>query len=131
MDNALSTPTEIEALAKQFSAAADAIHARALEDNSGDTVAVRALFDEELVLRQHANALLADAATHVVSGLAASQAALIALTEDATEKIRTIGKIADGIMLAARIAAFAGAATSANPAAILKTGEALYHHVRP
>lgn len=131
MDNALSTPADIEALANQFTAAADAIHARAREDKSGDSAAVRALFDEELILRQYANAMLADAAGHVVAGLATSQAALVALTEDAAAKMARIGRIADGLMLAARMAALAGAVASGNPAAILKTGESLYHHVRP
>jgi hypothetical protein len=131
MDHALSSPQEIEALAVQLTAAADAIHDRALHDKSGDPAAVRALFDEELILRQYANAMLADAAAHVVAGLAASQGALLALTGDAAARMRQIGRIADGLTLAARITALAGAAATGNPAAIVKAGESLYHHVRP
>jgi hypothetical protein len=130
MDTALSTPDEIEALAMQLTAAADAIHTRALQDGSGDQAAVRALFDEELILRQYANSMLADAAAMVVADLAASQAALLALTRDAAEKMRHIARVADGLTLAARITALAGAAASGNAVAIVKTSEALLHHVR-
>ena len=131
MDHALSNPAEIEALATRLTAAADAIHARALADKSGDNAAVRALFDEELLLRQHANAMLADAAAFVVQGLATSQARLLALTEDAAASMRQVARVADSLALAARITALAGAAASGNPLAILKAGESLYHHVRP
>jgi hypothetical protein len=67
----------------------------------------------------------------VVAGLAASQGALLALTGDAAARMRQIGRIADGLTLAARITALAGAAATGNPAAIVKAGESLYHHVRP
>lgn len=130
MEAALSTPAEIEALAMQFTAAADAMHARALQDKSGDSAAVRALFDEELILRQYANSLLADAAAHVVAGLQASQSGLLSLAADAAERMRHIARIADGLTLAARITTLAGAAATGNAAAILKAGESLYHHVR-
>src|SRR4051812_30679201 len=99
----LGSAAEIEALADQMSVIADEIHKRVMKEikshNGGpvsdsEQAAARALLDDEILLRQRAEGLYADAATYVVQSLAVSQKQLIALTTAAAEKIRTIDRIA-------------------------------------
>jgi hypothetical protein len=56
---------------------------------------MRALTDDELLLRQYAHALYADAATFVIHDLKEPQHRLMALTAEAAEKIRRIGVIGE------------------------------------
>jgi hypothetical protein len=117
----LATVEQITELADQLSACADRIHERVMRDikaYNGRPVpearqnAARALLDDEVVLRQHANGLYADAATSIVKTLGKSQAHVIALTADAAEKIRKIALIGDAMGLVGGLLALAAAAAS-------------------
>jgi hypothetical protein len=119
--NALSQPADVAALADELSAAADAIHARVLADLAthagapvpeADQAAMRALFDAEVLLRQRANGLYADAAAAVVKSLALPQQQLMALAAEARTKIRTITRISDALSLSGALLTVAGAAVT-------------------
>jgi len=133
-DSGLSTAAEVEALADQLTACADALHERIMAEVAsyqGGAVppkaqdAMRKLLDEEQVLRQRANALYLDAAKHIVSGLGASQQHLVKLTADAAEKIRKITNVGMGISLVARLLGVTAAIATGQPAAILLSFEYL------
>ncbi len=135
----LSTPADIEALADQLSICADELHAsvvRAVKSKNGspiseaDQTAARALFDEELLLRQRANALYADSATLVVKSLSASQQHIVDITAAAAEKIRKITLISDAAALVAGLVGLAGAAASGNASLIVKALEAVHKHAK-
>ena len=126
--SALSQPADVAALADQLSAAADAIHARVLADLAAragapvpdaDQAAMRALFDAEVLLRQRANGLYADAAAAVVKALAIPQQQLMALTSQASDKIRTITRISDALSLSGALLTVAGAAVTGQLPAIV------------
>jgi hypothetical protein len=134
----LASVPQVIALADQLTAAADQLHERIRHDIRafhGGTVpqaqqdAARALLDDEMVLRQRANALYADAATYIVRSLGKSQQHVIALTVAAAEKIRTIDKIADGVSLVARLLGIAAAAATGQAAPIVLSLEALKHQL--
>jgi hypothetical protein len=117
----LATVDQVVELADQLSACADRIHERVMRDikaYKGQPVpeaaqdAARALLDDEVVLRQRANGLYADAAASIVSTLGKSQAHIVALTTDAAEKIRKIALIGDVTGLVGGLLALAGAAAS-------------------
>jgi hypothetical protein len=117
----LATVEQIVELADHLSACADRIHERVMRDIKayhGKPVpeaqqdAARALLDDEVVLRQRANGLYADAAASIVKTLGKSQAHIIALTADAAEKIRKIALIGEVTGLVAGLLALAGAAAS-------------------
>ncbi|WP_229458714.1 hypothetical protein [Massilia glaciei] len=113
----LSNAAEIEALADQLGECADEIHARILRqirENNGplsesEQNAARALFDEELLLRQRADGLYADAAISVVSELGQQQKHIMALTANAAETIRKIGHIGHLVGLAGSLVTLGGA----------------------
>lgn len=135
----LSTPAEIEALADQLSTCADELHAsivRAVKAHNGgaigeaDQTAARALFDEELLLRQRANALYADSATIIVKSLSASQQHIVEITAAAAEKIRKITLISDAAALVAGLVGLAGAAASGNAGLIFKALETVHKHAK-
>lgn len=124
----LSTAAEIEAFADQLGAIADAIHKRvvkSIDDHKGKPIpqpeqaAARALIDHEMLLRQHANRLYAEAATLVVDSLGKSQAHVLALTAAAAEKIRKINRIGQITGLVSSLVGLAAAAATAQPVAIL------------
>lgn len=125
---ALSSVAGVEALADQLSACADELHERILRDlrsqgsdTTGDAAqaAARALFNDELLLRQQANALYADAAASVVKDLGASQQQVAALTAAAAEKIRKIAVIGDVTGLVGGLLLLAGAAATGSAAPIV------------
>ncbi|SHH07131.1 hypothetical protein [Massilia sp. CF038] len=135
----LGSAAQIEALADQMSLAADAIHKRVMNDigshNGGpvseqDQAIARALLEDEILLRQRANGLYAEAASYVVQALAVSQQALIQLTMDATEKIRKIDRIAAVAGLAGALLRLAGAVATANPVPIVAAIERLSTQVK-
>lgn len=126
--NGLANVAQIEALADQLSACADEIHARVMKDikarNGGDfseaeQATARALLDDEVLLRQRANSLYADAATYVVKTLGKPQQHVIELTVAAAEKIRRIGLIGDVVGLVGGLLSLAGAAATGQAAPIL------------
>jgi hypothetical protein len=117
----LASVDQIVELADHLSACADRIHERVMRDikayhgrpvPEAQQDAARALLDDEVVLRQHANGLYADAAASIVKTLGKSQAHIVALTADAAEKIRKIALIGDVTGLVGGLLALAGAAAS-------------------
>ncbi len=125
---ALSRIEDVEALADQLSASADALHKRIMTEirqhkggpiSDAEQSAARALLDEEVLLRQRANGLYADAATYVVKSLSASQAQLMELTTEAAEKIRKIDRIRNAAGLVGGLLMLAGAAATGQAAPII------------
>jgi hypothetical protein len=88
----------------------------------------RALFDDEVLLRQRANGLYADAATFIVKGLGKPQAKLVKLTADAAEKIRKIARIGEINGLVGGLLSLAGAAATGQPLPILAAIEKIEKH---
>ena len=125
--NGLGSVEQVEALADQLSACADQIHARVMKDirahtgpfTDAEQLTARALLDDELLLRQRANSLYADAATFVVKTLGKPQQHVIELTAQAAEKIRKIAVIGDVVGLVGGLLSLAGAAATGQAAPIL------------
>lgn len=124
----LSSVDQVTELADQLSSCADQLHERIMREirsYQGGPVpdrvqaTMRKLLEDEILLRQRANGLYADAATVIVKGLGKPQSHLMALTADAAEKIRKIGLIAEVTTLVAGLLAFAGAIGTGQPAPIL------------
>jgi hypothetical protein len=135
----LANAAQIEALADQMSLAADAIHKRVMNDigshnggpvNEQDQAIARALLEDEILLRQRANGLYAEAANYVVQALAVSQQVLIALTVDATEKIGRIDRIAAVAGVAGALLRLAGAVATGNAVPIVAAVERLSKQVK-
>lgn len=127
-DSALSTMPQVIELADELSAFADHLHERIMADirsHADRTVpestrdAMRALFDDEMLLRQRANSLYADAAAFVMRDLGRPQGQLIALTRDAAQKIRRIGIIGEATGLVGGLLSLAGATMAGQPAGIV------------
>lgn len=102
--NALSTMQCVVDLADSVVCIADDLHERILQEIAGyndrtmpdaQKALMRALTDDERLLRQYAHALYADAATFVIRDLKEPQHRLMALTAEAAEKIRRIGVIGE------------------------------------
>lgn len=102
--NALSNMQCVVDLADSVVCIADDLHERILQEIAGyndrtmpdaQKALMRALTDDERLLRQYAHALYADAATFVIQDLKEPQHRLMALTADAAEKIRRIGVIGE------------------------------------
>lgn len=102
--NALSTMQCVVDLADGVVCIADDLHERILQEIAGyndrtmpdaQKALMRALTDDERLLRQYAHALYADAATFVIQDLKEPQHRLMALTAEAAEKIRRIGVIGE------------------------------------
>lgn len=136
---ALSGTDHVVALADGLSACADELHARILQEIAsyeGKHVPhavrakLRALFDDESLLRQRANSLYTDAATLVVQGLGKSQQQLTKLTADAAEKIRRIGVIGEATSLVGGLLSLAGAAASGQPPLIMAAFLKLEQHAQ-
>jgi hypothetical protein len=115
--NALSNMQYVVDLADSVVCVANDLHERILQEiasYNGRTMPdaqkalMRALTDDELLLRQYAHALYANAATFVIHDLAAPQHRLMALTTEAAEKIRRIGVISDITGLVGGILLLAG-----------------------
>jgi hypothetical protein len=134
----LSNVRQVIELADQLSACADLIHERVMREIRGymgrpvpenAQNMARALLDDEVVLRQRANGLCADAANFIVPSLGKPQQLLLALTADAAESIRTIDRIGDATSLVARLLGLAAAAATGQAAPILLSLEALKHQL--
>lgn len=124
----LSGADQVVELADQLSACADQLHERIMREirsYQGRPVpekvqaAMRKLLEDEVLLRQRANGLYADAASFIVKGLGKSQSHLMQLTADAAEKIRKIGLIGEVTGLVGGLLALAGAAATGQPAPII------------
>lgn len=134
----LASVPQIVELADQLSACADQLHERIMRDiRAYDGGAVpahvqataRALLEDELLLRQRANGLYADAATYVVKSLGKSQQGVVALTTAAAEKIRKIALIGDITGLVAGLLHLAGAAATGQAASVLTALDKIHTHV--
>jgi hypothetical protein len=126
--NGLASVPQIEALADQLSACADQIHARVMKDikshNGGpfsdaEQAIARALLDDEVLLRQRANSLYADAATCVVKTLGKPQQHVLELTAAAAEKIRKITMLGNVVGLVGGLLSLAGAVATGQAVPIL------------
>lgn len=125
--NGLSSVSQIEALADQLSACADQIHARVMKDikahdgpfTDAEQATLRALLDDEVLLRQRANSLYADAATYVVKTLGKPQQHVLELTATAAEKIRKIAVVGNAIGLVAGLLSLGAAVATGQAAPIL------------
>jgi hypothetical protein len=126
--NGLASVPQIEALADQLSACADQIHERVMKDiksrNGGpfsdaEQAIARALLDDEVLLRQRANSLYADAATCVVKTLGKPQQHVLELTAAAAEKIRKITMLGNVVGVVGGLLALAGAVATGQAVPIL------------
>lgn len=139
IDPGLAEPGQIEALADQLSRCADALHARVLRDlrahhdghySEAQQAVVRGLFDQEIMLRQRANGLYADAAIRVVQGLDRSQQELMELTAAAGDRISQIAMIGNAAGLVSALAMLASAAASGQAAAIIVALEKILYQMQ-
>ena len=135
----LASVPQIVELADQLSACADQLHERIMRDirawDGGIVPAhvqasARALLEDELLLRQRANGLYADAATFVVKSLGKSQQGVVALTTAAAEKIRKIALIGDVTGLVAGLLSLAGAAATGQAAPIILALDKIHTHIK-
>ena len=127
-EDALSSLQGVIELADQLSAFADKLHERIMADirdhgtgrfpeHTQDVL--RALLDDEMLLRQRANSLYADAAAFVIRDLGRPQGQLVGLTKDAAQKIRRIGVIGEATGLVGGLLSLAGAAMAGHPAGVV------------
>lgn len=133
----LSRTQYVIELADSLSQVADQLHERILREirsYAGNSVpervqdAMRKLLDDEMVLRQRANSLYADAAAYVIHGLDQPQSRLLALTADAAHKIRRIGVIAEVTGLVGGLLLLAGAVASGKPTPVALALEKIQLH---
>lgn len=133
----LSSMQHVVELANGLSTIADRLHERILREirsHDGGSVpnpvqdAMRSLLDDEIVLRQRANTLYADAAAFVIQGLDQPQSRLVALTTDAAEKIRRIGVIGEVTSLVGGLLSLAGAVATGQPTPIVLALEKIHYH---
>jgi hypothetical protein len=138
-ESGLSSAAQVEALADQLSACADEIHKRVMKDintHNGTPISevekaiARALLDDELLLRQRADGLYADAATCTVKSLGQSQQQIVKLTVDAAEKIRTISKIANAASLVGGLLMLAAAVATGQAAPIVLAVERVSKQIK-
>lgn len=134
----LASVQQIVELADQLSACADQLHERIMRDiraYEGRTVpdavqaTARALLEDEVILRQRANGLYADAATYIVKSLGKSQRGVIALTTEAAEKIRKITLVGDITGLVGGLLQLAGAAATGQAASIVGALDKIRAHM--
>ena len=124
----LASAADIEALADRLTESADALGKRIKKEIASykgspvpeaQQTILRALNEDEILLRLRAEGLYADAATLVVTSLGRSQHQVLALTAAAAEKIRKIGMIGGVTGLVGGLLGLAGAAAAGQPAAIV------------
>ncbi|WP_229491502.1 hypothetical protein [Massilia sp. HP4] len=136
-DRGLSSMQHVVELADGLSTIADRLHERILGEirsYDGRSVpshvqdAMRRLLDDEMVLRQRANTLYADAAAFVIQGLDQPQSRLVALTAEAAEKIRRIGVIGQVTGLVGGLLSLAGAVASGQPTPVALALEKIHLH---
>ncbi|MRX08924.1 hypothetical protein GJ697_13865 [Pseudoduganella sp. FT25W] len=138
----MANPTQqaqIEALADNLSANADALHRRlmrAIRTPSPDGAlpgisqgVAQALFENEVALRQRANGLYLDAAVLAATGLGTQQQQLLDLTALAQQKIDRIDRLKDLVDLAGELLSLGAAVAAGKPEHVLSPLEKLKHHI--
>jgi hypothetical protein len=113
---ALATEQDIVTLADQLTASADALHARlraALRAGGVDQASAQGLFQDEVILRQRANALYTEAARCTVQGLALTQKELLEVLEAANKRIRRSRTLAGSLDLFGDLLVLAAAVCTA------------------
>lgn len=136
-------PSDIEALADQFSACADALHQRlmrairqrgqppASHPDELSNKGAEALFDLEVTLRQRANSLYLDAAELAGRGLGGQQQQLHELIGQARQRIDQIARLKDMIDISAELLALGAALASGKPERLLTPLEKLRKQLAP
>ncbi|MYN02064.1 hypothetical protein GTP41_08105 [Pseudoduganella sp. DS3] len=124
-------PHDLEALADSLSASADELHTRImrgirqqqhLAGNNGlggasplTHGAAQALFENEVALRQQANSLYVDAASHTLEGMGVTLEELLRLAAEARDAMRRIERVKELAALSADLLAVAAAIAAARP----------------
>lgn len=131
-------PADIEALADSLSASANALHKRimaAIRKNaatSGEAIShgeAQALFEQEIALRQQANALYADVTRFATAGLAGPVRELLDLAARAGARIGRIERLKELAGIAAALLGAAAAIVAARPEALVPALEELKEHL--
>jgi len=124
-------PHDLEMLADSLSASADELHERImrgirqqqrLEGGNGTGSAAplthgaaQALFENEVALRQQANSLYVDAASHSLEGMGVTLPELLRLAAEARDTIRRIDRVKELAGVSADLLAVAAAIVAARP----------------
>lgn len=133
-----TTAADIEALADSLSDSADALHRRimaAIRKNGGTTgqaishAEAQALFEQEIALRQQANALYARATTTVAAGLAIPTRELLDLAARARERMRRIDHARELAGIGAALLGAAAAIAALRPEGLVPALEDLKAHL--
>lgn len=129
-DAALGSAMRVEQLGDSLSQAASTLHAavmraigkRASLGEAGITQAqAQAVFALEVALRQQANALYADAAGHIITGLAMAQRQLSGLLDAVRQRIARHDSVSHWISLATGLLNLGRAVLARSPERILAT----------
>lgn len=135
---ATTAPADIEALADSLSDSADALHKRimaAIRKNAtpaGPAIPhaeAQALFEQEIALRQQANALYADATRYAAAPLAVPARELLDLAARARERIRRIDRAKELAGIAAALLKAAAAIAAVRPEDLVPALEDLKEHI--
>lgn len=127
---ALSSAIRVEQLGDSLSQAATALHdavmrairKRASLGEAGITQAqAQTVFALEVALRQQANALYADAAGHIITGLGTAQRQLSGLLDAVRQRIARHDKVSDWISLATSLLNLGRAVLARSAERILST----------
>jgi hypothetical protein len=126
-----SLPQDLEQLADSLSASADELHRRIMRgirqqqkleggNDQGAAAplthgAAQALFENEVALRQQANSLYVDAASHSLEGMGVSVPELLRLAAEARAAISRIERVKDLASISADLLALAAAIAAARP----------------
>ncbi|KQV46566.1 MULTISPECIES: hypothetical protein [unclassified Duganella] len=132
-------PHDLETLADSLSASADELHERImrgirqqqrLEGGNGGAApltqgAAQALFENEVALRQQANSLYVDAASHSLEGMGVTLPELLRLAAETRATIRRIERVKELAGISADLLAVAAAIAAARPEHLLAPLESL------
>ena len=113
---ALETEKQIVELADRLTKSANAVHdhlMKAIKGKQIDQNMAQLIFQDEVVLRQRANALYIDAANCVVADLQQTQKSLLGIVDSANERINAIKTVAQLVDLIADLMVLAAAAYAA------------------
>lgn len=136
---ALASAMQVEQLGDDLSQAAGALHGavlhairkRASLGDAGITQAqAQAVFALEVALRQQANALYADAAGHVITGLDTAQGQLSGLLDTVRQRIASHDSVSHWISLATSLLNLGRAVLARSPERILATLDTVRERLR-